>query len=282
MRQGIFGYFLRNIVVKHRLSIRDNDDREMYYTDFSVMRFILWLLAVVFVVFVGTLCLGAFTPILDIFPGFVGHKSKDVMVQNLTKLDSLSMEIADMAEYVDNISMVLEGKSPVMRTAADAISREEADLALVTPSLADSLLRAQMEGEGRYGLNRDNEEPRVRRELELLPPLKGEVVEKFDAVAGQYGTVVRVDGIKQVSAIQSGTVILALWSPEDGNVLQIQHTSGFVATYKNMSQVFKTAGDKVVAGEVLGSIWVEDASTDFEFELWSNGQPMDAQNYITF
>ena len=284
MRQGALKYFLRNIVVKHRVSVRDKDDNEVYYTYLSLLRLVGLVLELVIVVFVGTVLLCLYTPILDLFPNYVGHESKHIMAENLTKLDSLGIEISDMMDYVDNITMVLEGKSPVTRTMSETEEGDVSEVEFVAPSKMDSLLRAEMEGTGRYALNEGFVEPEKRYESEFLSPVRGEVIEHFDAGSKQYATKVRVRGISQVTAVQSGTVLLNLWSPEQGNVLQIQHSSGYIATYKNMSQVFKTTGDKVMAGEIIGTIWTDEnnPTADFGFELWVDGQPIDACNYISF
>ncbi len=287
MRQGVVRYFLRNIIVKHRVSVRDNDDSEMYYTHMSLMGLIGAVAALVVVAFAGAVLLCANTPLLDIFPNYVGHESRRLMTDNLTKLDSLSSEITDIMDYVDNITMVLEGKSPVMRSSSEteAVVKDSMALASVAPSQVDSLFRAGLEGNGRYGLNRGSTDSGKNKETELLPPLRGEVTEGFDAGTKHYDTHIKVTGIKQVVAMQSGTVLLSVWSPEEGNILQIMHSSDFIATYKNMSQVFKTTGDKVRAGEVIGTVWPagdNDTTDEFRFELWYGGQPVDAQNYMTF
>ncbi|MBO7331079.1 MAG: M23 family peptidase, partial [Alistipes sp.] len=75
----------------------------------AVISFLLLLFAVVLV-------LVAYTPVLDIFPGYrtAAEKQHDDLVQNMMRIDSLERKMSDMLTYNENIAMILEGRTPVV------------------------------------------------------------------------------------------------------------------------------------------------------------------------
>ena len=106
--------------------------------------------------FLLVLVLVSYTPILDIFPGFrtAAEKTQDDLVQNIMRIDSLERRMNDMLTYNENIAMIMEGRTPVVRTPLSDGDTTKLDKTLVPPSQFDSLLRAQMEGDGEYSLAR--------------------------------------------------------------------------------------------------------------------------------
>ncbi|MBR2072388.1 MAG: M23 family peptidase, partial [Alistipes sp.] len=96
--------------------------------------------------FLLVLVLVSYTPILDIFPGFrtAAEKTQDDLVQNIMRIDSLERRMNDMLTYNENIAMIMEGRTPVVRTPLSDGDTTKLDKTLVPPSQFDSLLRAQM------------------------------------------------------------------------------------------------------------------------------------------
>ena len=131
----------------------------------------------------------------------------------------------------------------------------KADKTLVMPSREDSLLRIQMEGEGPYGLGKSPSRKTLREAMAMTAPVEGIITEKFDTKLGQYGIRIAAAPGSQVSAVDNGTVVLSLWSPEEGYV---------VLGYSNDPQAEGTD------------------SKLFGFELWSDGKPVDPEGYIVF
>ena len=111
-------------------------------------------LALAFLIFVIILVLVAYTPIIEFLPGYKSDavRSRESLMNNIMKLDSMERRMNDMLTYNENIVLIINGKTPAVRTtiATDSIHRNKA---LVAPSAEDSLLRAQMEGNGAYGLH---------------------------------------------------------------------------------------------------------------------------------
>ena len=104
--------------------------------------------AIVFVLllFVLVLVLVAYTPILDVFPGYrtSAERQQDELVHNIMRIDSLERRMSDMLTYNENIAMILEGRTPVVRTPLNDGDTTRLDKTLVPPSEFDSLLRLQI------------------------------------------------------------------------------------------------------------------------------------------
>ncbi len=285
MSNGNFGYFLRNLSRKHRLSIHNGSDEEVWYSHTTFLKIIGVIFGVGLLVFVIGVLVAAYTSLLDIMPGYLGNKARREMTENILRIDSLANELEALSAYTDNVALIMEGRTPVDRNISVPVDSITTDKTLVATSEADSLLRTEMEGGGRYGLNRT---PGGRRgelaDMEFVSPFKGDVKTLFDMRARHYGTQVEVSDIQQVYAIQVGTVISVLWSPEEGYVVQVQHKGNFLSVYKNLSQVLKAAGDRVQVGEAIGAVWPAESGdpAEAEFQLWYDGQAVDPQNYVEF
>ena len=149
-------YFIRNLREKHRLSIRNqHNDSEVWYMYISPLNLLAGFLALVLILFIVITITVAYTPVLDLIPGYPGNKSRTMLIENIIRLDSLEQEVRNMQIYSDNIALIMAGKNPVTRNnvqSSDSLSKKNADAAATI--VEDSLLRRQMETPGGiYSLN---------------------------------------------------------------------------------------------------------------------------------
>ena len=88
----------------------------------------------------------------------------------------------------------------------------------------------------------------------------------------------------RITAIDNGTVVQSLWTPETGYIVVLQHAGNLISVYKNLSQSLVTTGQTIRSGELIGyNAEVQDGEVRlFEFELWNNGKPVDPEGYIVF
>ncbi len=275
---------------KQRLSVTDSDDgRERWYMYISPLRIVIGFVALVLALFIIVVLVVAYTPIMDTIPGYPGNKSREMLVRNIMRLDSLEREMSHLTVYSDNIAIIMEGKTPVVRDVSrigDSI--EIQDKVLIPRSAADSILRAQMEGKGLYSLSSSAAANRASRgTADLVPPVQGLVQKHFNPVQGHFGVEIITTSNQPVVAIREGSVILSVWTPDDGNIVQVQHPDNLVSVYRHISQVQRNVGARVRAGEVIGVAGETgqqgfEASGPLEFELWFNGTPVDPENYIVF
>ncbi len=286
MANGNIRYMLKNLSKRHRISITDEAGKEVWYSYATALRAVLYGLLVALVLFVASLLVAAYTKVLDIVPGYDGITSRERMIENIIRLDSLERELGYMQVYAENVAQIMEGQSPVVRTLSPTSEEKiTSNKEVVAPSSLDSLLRSELEGTGRYGLNTRPEKQRITN-AEILRPVEATVVERFSPTSGLYGTRLSVGNIQQVCAVQDGTVVLTTLEPE-GYTIQIQHSSNFLSTYKGLGQAHKQQGERVEAGEAIGSTWMEESGdsqgvAEMEIQFWFDGNAVDPENYIRF
>ena len=286
MANGNIRYMLRNLGKRHRISITDEAGKEVWYSYSTALRAVLYGLLVALVLFVASLLVAAYTKVLDIVPGYDGITSREKMIENIIRLDSLERELGYMQVYAENVAQIMEGRSPVVRALAPTSEEKiTSNKEVIAPSSLDSLLRAELEGTGRYGLNTRHERQKITN-AEILRPVEAQVVEHFSPASGRYGTRLAVENIQQVCAVQDGTVVLTTLEPE-GYTIQIQHSSNFLSTYRGLGQAHKQQGERVEAGEAIGSTWMEEsgdsqATAEMEIQFWFDGNAVDPENYIRF
>ena len=280
--------FWSNLFRKRRIAMMHaSDHSEEWHTHLSPAGMVAASVSVLLLLFIIILTLVAYTPVLELLPGYrtEANRSHESLVQNIIRLDSMERVMNDMITYNRNITMIMAGKSPVARTVVHSDSTRTSRI-LVMPSVEDSLLRAQMEGEGPYALAGDGSSSRraIREAIELVSPVEGLVTERFNIEEGRFGVRIATTSAARVTSIDDGTVIASQWTPESGHQLVVQHRKNLVAIYKNLSQPLVTTGQAVRSGEHIGDT-AQSETTDnktFELELWSNGKAVDPEGYIVF
>ena len=277
----------RKLLRKRRLSLRNAiDEQEEWYMHISPAGIVSAFVALLLILFILILVLAAYTPVLEFLPGYrtEATRSRENMIANIMRLDSMERMMNDMLTYNENISLVLEGRSPVVSTVGSSDSTK-VDKTLVRPNAADSILRAQMEGEGIYSLGQNAASRRsVREAIEMITPVEGIVFQHFDARQQIYGIKITTTAQAEVAAVEGGTVILSMWSPESSYIVEIQHTGNLISIYRHLSRSNVSPGQRVRAGELIGAT-ADNSRTEnkpFEFELWNDGKAVDPEAYIVF
>ncbi len=278
----------RQLFQKRRLSItRVDNPSDEWHMHLSPASLLAACFSFVLVMFLLVLTLVAYSPVLEMLPGFrsEANRSRESLMQNIIRLDSMERVMNQMMTYNENIAMIMAGKSPVVRTVEASDSTRQSSI-LVMPSEQDSVLRAQMEGEGPYNLQHDAARRAVREAIELLRPVEGIITERFSIEEGHFGIAIAAAAADRVTAIDNGTVIASIWSPESGQQLLIQHRERLIALYKNLSQPTVSVGQTVRAGELVGYTMQEESTKEeekpFILELWNDGKPVDPEGYIVF
>lgn len=134
-----------------------------------------------------------------------------------------------------------------------------------------------MEGDGAYSLAGSVARSRSQGVTpDLISPVKGIVQGEFSPVGGRYGVEIATADHSPVVAVREGTVILSVWTPGEGVLVQIQHADNLVSIYRNLSESGRSVGTRVKAGEIIGT------AGPLTFELWYNGTAIDPVNYIVF
>lgn len=269
---------------RNKLSLRNvRTGQEIWHIFVSRINLVLAVVALLLVVFVVALTTVAYTPVLDLIPGYPGSRSREALITNIMKLDSLSAEVARWGDYHANFSKILDGQ--VLVSEEDTMQRQGVRGSVAQRIDLDSVLRNQMTREGSpYRLQEAGGRVRAEATFEMMPPVKGVLVKPFAPQDGVYGVQLAPSPNQGVLAVLDGTVILASWSPENGNMVVIQHGGNMVSIYKQVAKVMKSVGEPVRAGEpvALTGPLVNNKIPSLTFELWYNGTAVDPENYIVF
>ena len=284
-KQKINGWFR-----KKRISMSDPILREEEWAvHLSPMGLLGAVGAFLLLIFALVLVLVAYTPVLDIFPGYrtAAEKQHDDLVQNMMRIDSLERRMSDMLTYNENIAMILEGRSPVVRTPLNDGDTTSLDKTLVPPSQFDSLLRVEMEGDGDYSLARTlRSREQGDGKLFFAAPVEGIITRHFSRDDNYLGVGIQAAPNAPVTSIDDGTVIDVVTGGERGTLVTVQHFNGFVSIYRNLSQVLVSKGQVLKSRQVIGYNAMADAGKKdnplVEMEIWSEGKAVDPENYIVF
>lgn len=277
----------REFFRKRRFSMLNaTDHTEEWHIHLSPASIFAAFVSFVLLLFIIVLTLVAYTPVQEFLPGYRTNadRARENLVHNIIRLDSMERMMNDMLTYNQNIALIMEGKTPVARTvtASDSI---RTDKSIVPPSRIDSILRAQMEGDGPYSISgRSGDRRSVREAIELVTPVEGIITDRFDILEARFGVRIAAAASDRVTAIDNGTVIQSLWTPESGYVVMLQHGGNLISVYKNLSKSMVTTGQTIRSGEQVGyTAESRDGQVKlFEFELWNNGKPVDPESYIVF
>ena len=133
----------RGLFRKRRFNMLNaTDNSEEWHVHVSPASLLAGLVAFVLALFILTLSLVAYSPVLEFLPGYrtEADRSRESLIQNIIRLDSMERMMNDMMTYNENIAMILEGNTPVARTLPGSDSTR-ASKVLVMPSAEDSLHR---------------------------------------------------------------------------------------------------------------------------------------------
>ena len=272
---------------RHFNMLNATDNSEEWHMHLSPASIFAAFVSFALLLFILILTLVAYSPVLEFLPGYrtEADRSRESLVQNIIRLDSMERMMNDMLTYNQNIALIMEGKTPVARVLANSDSTR-ATKVLVMPSPEDSVLRAQMEGDGEYAVTGRSGGSRrsVREAIELATPVEGIITDRFDIRNGNFGIRIAAAASDRIAAVDNGTVVLSLWTPETGYMVELQHAGNLLSVYKGLSQSLVTKGQTIRAGELIGyNAEAEQGEVRlFEFELWNNGKPVDPEGYIVF
>ncbi|MDR3087937.1 MAG: peptidoglycan DD-metalloendopeptidase family protein, partial [Azoarcus sp.] len=118
-------------------------------------------------------------------------------------------------------------------------------------------------------------------------PVIGELIGSFGAPRAGQGTAwrgvfIRAASGTDVRAVSDGEVVFSDWLRGYGNLLIIDHGSGYLSIYGNNDALYKEAGDAVRGGEAIASVGAGGAETEsgLYFEIRHQGQALDPMQWV--
>jgi len=204
-----------------------------------------------------------------------------------TTVDSLQDAIVARDEYLLRIQKTIQGDNEFLRAGSqDTIDTRTAtptkptDLKAVDP--VDAEFRNEFESENRA--QAAAEPGGVSSDIFLFSPLRNALIsDKYNPQTSHWGVDLVAKKGDPIYAVTNGTVILASWTQDSGNVITIQHPNQLISVYKHNSTLLKKAGDFVKAGEAIATLGNSGELTTgphLHFELWYKGSPVNPEDFI--
>jgi len=132
----------------------------------------------------------------------------------------------------------------------------------------------------------DNNDAFVRLRGKLAWPVGGKLVARFgESRAGGVkwdGVLVATERGAPVRAVYGGRVIYADWLPGLGLLTIIDHGEGYMSLYGHNERLYKTVGERVSAGDTVGSAGDSGGSNrpELYFEIRKAGKAVDPRPWF--
>ncbi len=127
---------------------------------------------------------------------------------------------------------------------------------------------------------------RLKGKLRL--PIKGVLVNRFGARRSEggpqwKGLFIRAPTGQEVRAVAGGRVVFAEWMRGFGNLLIVDHGSGYLTIYGNNESVLKAVGDPVRTGDVVATVGATGGNPEsgLYFEIRHQGRPFDPLKWVS-
>ncbi|MDR0558841.1 MAG: M23 family metallopeptidase [Prevotellaceae bacterium] len=272
---------------KYHLGIfNDTTYEQIFYIRLNGRSVVITVAVSVFILIALTTVLIAFTPIKELIPGYPDREMRKTMQRNIFMIDSMENTIAEWNFYLDNSIKILSGNIPqIIQSPSDSTYKSKPFVD--SRSKADSLFRQQIEREEQLNVNSNgiNSGNKELWNMNLMTPLKGEIVSKFDIGTEHFGIDIVSTPNAVVTAIYDGTVIMSDRTVEPDNIIQIQHDNNLMSVYKHNAKLLKKQGSRVKAGDAIaiaGNSEESNSSSSLHLEIWYRGTPVNPEQYIVF
>ena len=273
---------------KYRVSIfNDTTHEEIFaFRAYGVLSVVSLAVAVVLLIASVTVLI-SFTRLRELIPGYPSAQSRQDLIQNAIKIDSLQNEINIWRLQLANIQRITTGQEPLQIDSLLNLSGSKDSLLAYNDDFAknDSLLRATVLKEEQFNLSATSHKIEQIEGLHFFPPLKGVVTEEYNLGIDHPYLDIAAPENSTVSAILDGTVIYAGWDDTAGYIIQLQHDNNLVSVYKHNSRLLMKVRDKVKAGTpiaLVGNTGTLSTAPHLHFELWHKGEAIDPAQYINF
>ncbi len=280
---------LRN---KYRLVIMNDETLEERLT-FRLSRLNVFVVlgTLIIILIILTSILIAFTPLREYIPGYTNVGLQKKLYELQIKTDSIEKGLEKRDLFIQNMKDVMNGKDLSTDVPLSKDTLHKYNNIKLKKSLEDSLLRAEVENQGKYNLYRFESSENVRQKnatigkVLFFVPLKGVITNEFNPSQNHYGVDIVSKQNEAIKCVLDGTVILSNWTLETGYTIAIQHQQNIVSVYKHNSALLKKEGEYVKAGDpiaIIGQTGELTTGPHLHFELWNDGNPVNPKDYINF
>ena len=281
-----FKPFFEKLRFKYRVSIlNENTLEESWHVRLS--RFSVFMMVSSFIVltFILLTILIFATPISHYLPGYGETGNRTNIIKESMRTDSLVQQVDLQEGYVDIIKGIITGKmDPDSIASLDSIALKQRAKVLLDKSKREKNFVDNFEKEEKYNLASIDTKP-TENSYVFFRPTRGVISSSFNLAEQKYGIYLITSPNESVVSVLDGTVVYAAFTFDYGWVVEVQHENNYLSIYKNNTRVMKRVGDEVKAGEciaITGDATGKKVGSQFYFELWKQGKPVDPEEVIIF
>ena len=278
---------------KDRLVVVDlNTYEEIRHFNFSALSLIIYSLFFTLIIIFLTWAFIAFTPIRQSIPGYPNISKQKQQTfdakNNLNWIKEQKSKLDREHIYYKNLQTILSDSiinDSIYQSKIDSSISLTQDFSI---SKKDSILRNKIEEQEKYLINSVNNSNNTQDDLKgvlFFSPINGSISDSINIKKGHFGIDIIAPKDEAVKATLSGVIIFTDWTPNNGNVIHVQHHHNLVSVYKHNSILLKKVGDFVKTGEpiaIIGSSGKLSSGPHLHLELWHKGVPLNPLHYISF
>lgn len=281
-----FQPFIEKMRFKYRVSIlNENTLEESWHVRLSRFSVFMFGSTLIFLTFVILTILIFTTPISRYLPGYGDSGNRSKIVQESMRADSMVQQIELQQGYLGILKGIITGNiKPDTIASLDSVELKEKARVLLEKSNHEKEFAAKFEEEEKYNLASIDTKPNENMYV-FFRPTRGVISSSFNLSEQQFGIYLITSPNESVLSVLSGTVVYAAFTFDFGWVIQVQHENNYISIYKNNTRLLKKIGDEVKAGEsiaITGEASGKKAGSQFYFELWKQGKPVDPEEVIIF
>ncbi len=278
---------------RYLLVIRNEDNfAEKTSFSFTYAKLLVITTAILVILFLFSLFVSNFLLARWLSPATKEAQTTRKLIELTAVVDSLQDAIAARDEYLLRIQKTIQGDNEFLKAGSQDTTNDDpkknktpvkvADLKNVNPVDAEFRSEFETQNQAQAAAETGN----VSSNVFLFAPLHGAILsDKFNPQTRHWGVDLVAKKDEPIHAITSGTVILASWTQDSGNVIAIQHPNQLISVYKHNSSLLKKTGDFVKAGEtiaIIGNSGELTTGPHLHFELWNKGNPVNPEDFIAF
>jgi septal ring factor EnvC (AmiA/AmiB activator) len=202
----------------------------------------------------------------------------------------LEKERAARASVVARIA----GDIAKSRREIGRLKRDEARLSKLVEEIARALAKKSAQAERAPGQRVDRAadassaaKPFTSLKGRLQLPVRGELVNRYGAPREESGSTWKGLFIRSVSgetvhAVADGRVVYADWLRGFGNLLILDHGTGYMSLYANNEGLLRQVGEKVRGGDPVSTVGASggQGESGLYFELRRDGKPFDPLRWV--
>ena len=116
----------------------------------------------------------------------------------------------------------------------------------------------------------------------LAIPYGSQRDQQFDTLVFRNGINIQTDPSSDARAVYAGKVIFAEWFKGFGQLVIINHGSGYHTLYGNLSEIFSHVGDIIKENQIIGKVVTSGIlnAPGLYFEVRYKGKPLDPVQWL--